>query len=490
MASDFTPTDDDRATLLIVDDEPAILRAFEWAFQKQEFNVISAGRGDEGLELFRAEHPDVVVLDVNLPDQSGLDVFKRIQAIDARIPVVFITGRGTTDTAIEATKQGAMSYLFKPLDLSQLREIIRSAVEVSQRMRSVAVDTGGASAPAGAEEMVGRCPAMNEVYRQIGQMAPLEDPVLILGESGTGKELVARAIWQHSERSKAPFLAVNCAAIPATLIESELFGHEKGAFTGADRLRVGKFEQCHQGTLFLDEIGDLALEAQAKILRVLQERQIERVGGVETVHTDVRVIAATNRPLESLIESGAFRGDLYYRLNVMTIQLPALRERPGDLSLLARHFLERYANQAGRPSSRLDPEAMKTLEQHGWPGNVRELQSVLKQALLNSVGDRIVLGDLPRFNQSKLEHTNPIAAGLEDGIFDMARWEAVVRSELGANHDNLYRKLMAPVEKHLIKQVLLHTRGNQQRASALLGITRGTLRNKIRSLSIRVDDVK
>ena len=341
-----------------------------------------------GSSASRAGPPDVILLDLRLPDQSGLEVYQQIRRIDARIPVIFVTLAKAADAAIEAMKQGAYDYLFKPLDLHQLRRVVGEALEVARRMREPAVVAETAPDPDADGAIVGRCPAMQEVYKAIGRVAAQDVPVLITGESGTGKELVARAIYQHGPRAKAPFLALNCAAIPENLLESELFGHEKGAFTGADRRRIGKFEQCNGGTLFLDEIGDMPLALQAKMLRVLQEQAFERVGGNETIRTDVRLIAATHRDLKAWSDEGKFRPDLYYRLGVFTIHLPPLRERGDDLPLLVQHYLRRFSRELGREVREVAPEALERLRGYSWPGNIRELQSVLKQALLQASGTR------------------------------------------------------------------------------------------------------
>ena len=321
------------AHLLLIDDDPALIPGqVRQAFPAPAHRVEVAGTGAEGLERVGAGPPDVILLDLGLPDQSGLEVYQHIRRIDARIPVIFVTMAKTADAAIEAMKQGAYDYLFKPLDPHQLRRVVGEALEVARRMREPAVVAETAADPDVDGAIVGACPAMREVYKAIGRVAAQDVPVLITGESGTGKELVARAIYQHGPRAKAPFLALNCAAIPETLLESELFGHEKGAFTGADRRRIGKFEQCNGGTLFLDEIGDMPLALQAKMLRLLQEQAFERVGGNETIRTDVRLIAATHRDLKAWSAEGKFRPDLYYRLNVFTIHLPPLRERGDDLA--------------------------------------------------------------------------------------------------------------------------------------------------------------
>src|SRR2546425_274748 len=362
------------AHVLLIDDDPVLIpEQVRQAFPAPEHRVEVAGTGAEGLQGIGAQPPDVILLDLRLPDQSGLDVYQQVRRIDARIPVIFVTMAKGADAAIEAMKQGAYDYLFKPLDLHQLRRVVGEALEVARRMREPAViaDTLPDSDVDGA--IVGACPAMREVYKAVGRVAAQNVPVLITGESGTGKELVARAIYQHGPRAKAPFLALNCAAIPEQLLESELFGHEKGAFTGADRRRIGKFEQVSGGTLFLDEIGDMPLALQAKILRLLQEQSFERVGGNETVRTDVRLIAATHRDLKAWSTEEKFRPDLYHRLSVFTIHMPPLGERGEDLPMLVQHFLQRFSHELGREVREVDPEALERLRNGSWPGNIREL---------------------------------------------------------------------------------------------------------------------
>src|SRR3984957_16684571 len=346
------------ATLLLIDDDPDLLPdQVAHVFPAPAHRVEVAHTGAEGLERVADARPDVILLDLRLPDQSGLDVLKQLRQIDARIPVVLVTVVRSADSAIEAMRQGAYDFLLKPLDLQKLGRVIGEALKVARLMRKLAVGGGAPPEDQPGEAIVGAGPAMQEVYKTIGRVADQTFPVLITGESGTGKELVARAIYQHGPRAKAPFLALNCAAIPETLLESELFGHEKGAFSGADRRRIGKFEQCNGGTLFLDEIGDMPLSLQAKILRVLQEQTFERVGGNDTIRTDVRLIAATHRDLTAWSAEGKFRPDLYYRLGVFTIHLPALRERGDDLSLLIRHFLRRFGRELGRDVREAAPEA-------------------------------------------------------------------------------------------------------------------------------------
>src|SRR5579864_8132802 len=351
------------ANLFLIDDHPGLLSdQVSHVFPAPAHRVEIAHTASEGLRRARDARPDVILLDLRLPDQSGLDVLRQLRQLDARIPVVLVTVVRSADAAIEAMRQGAYDYLLKPLDLQKLDRVLSEALKVARLMRepAVVVQTPPYEDQPG-EAVVGSCPAMQDVYKAIGRVADQTFPVLITGESGTGKELVARAIYQHGPRARAPFLALNCAAIPETLLESELFGHEKGAFTGADRRRIGKFEQVSGGTLFLDEIGDMPLALQAKILRLLQEQSFERVGGNETIRTDVRLLAATHRDLKTWSEEGKFRLDLYYRLGVFTIHLPPLRERGEDLPVLAQHYLRRFNRELGRDVRQVAPEAMTRL---------------------------------------------------------------------------------------------------------------------------------
>ena len=467
--------------LLVIDDEATILHAFRRAFGDPELKVLTASTATEGLEAVIRDRPDVIVLDVHLPDQSGLETFRQIRQADARIPVIFITGHGTTDTAIEAMKLGAYDYLLKPLELPQLRQLVSRALEISRQAHVPAVMAEVEAVPERSDVLVGRCPAMQEVYKAIGRVASQDVTVLILGESGTGKELVARALYQHSRRAAGPFLPINCAAIPEALLESELFGHEKGAFTGAERKRIGKFEQCSGGTLFLDEVGDMAPLTQTKLLRLLQEQRFERVGGNETVQTDVRLIAATNCDLEELVEAGQFRRDLYYRLNVFSIQLPPLRERGDDLPLLVEHFVQRFARELGKDVQRVAPEVLDILRRHTWPGNVRELQSVLKQALLHATGPVLVPEFLPASLRGDGQPNGPAASTM------VADWDQFLKVRLQAGSTHLYAEALALMERQLLTGVLRHTQGNQVQAAKILGITRGSLRNKIRALGITIE---
>ena len=475
-------------TLLIIDDEPAILHAFRRVFAGKELQLLTAETARAGLELFQQNKPDVVILDVRLPDQSGLEVFERLRKINAKTPVIFITGHGTTETAIEATKRGAFDYLFKPLELSELRKLVDNALRVSLLQSVPALMTSDDVDADRADVIVGRSSAMNDVYKAIGQVAPQDVTVLILGESGTGKELVARAIYHHSKRTNGPFLAINCAAIPEEILESEIFGHEKGAFTGAQYQRIGKFEQCSGGTLFLDEVGDMSASTQAKFLRVLQEQTFERVGGNEMVHTDVRIVASTNRDLEKLVASGEFRDDLYFRLSTFTIKLPTLRERDEDLDLLVAHFLHRFGRELNKTVTVVAPEVIEIFRRYRWPGNVRELQSVIKQSLLRSSGGVLI----PEFLPDYIQNWDPSTATSESsaGDFDVGHWDDFVANRISENTENLYAESSLWTDRHLLLRVLRHTHGNQLQAARILGISRATLRNKLRAVGIRVEEIQ
>src|SRR6516225_3956393 len=474
------------ATLLLIDDDPDLLPdQVRYVFPAPAHRVEIAHSGAEGLKRAADVRPDVILLDLRLPDKSGLDVLRQLRQIDARIPVVLVTVVRSADSAIEATRQGAYDYLLKPLDPQKLDRVITEALKVARVMRervalSQAVRTPPDDDQPG-EAIVGACPAMQEVYKAIGRVADQTFPVLITGESGTGKELVARAIYQHGPRAKGPFLALNCAAIPEALLESELFGHEKGAFTGAERRRIGKFEQCNGGTIFLDEVGDMPLVSQAKILRLLQEQAFERVGGSETIRTDVRLIAATHRDLKARSDEGQFRPDLYYRLNVFAIQLPPLRDRGEDLALLVRFYLRRVSRELGRDVHEVPPEALARLRGYSWPGNVRELQSVLKQALLRAHGPVLLPDFLPELAEAPVPAASvaPSGEGFDPEAF-------LIRPQLGPDARDLYAETHRELDRLLLPRVLDYTGGNQHRAALLLGIARKTLRTKLRELGLRV----
>ena len=476
--------------LLVVDDDTLILDCFRYAFTPEQISLETAATAAQALSLFRQQSFDAVITDVRLPDSSGLQLLQDLQALDRKVPVILMTGHGTANTAIEAMRRGAFEYLLKPLDLDALQSVIDRALETS-RMTRTSVKIASDTEQSEGDLLVGQCPAMQEVYRQIGRVAGQDVTVLILGESGTGKEVVARAIYQYSKRSDRPFLAINCAAIPENLLESELFGHEKGSFTGAERKRIGKFEQCDGGTLFLDEIGDMTPLTQTKVLRVLQDQQFERVGGQEMVRTNVRLIAATNRHLTEMMEQGTFRSDLYYRLNVYTIRLPPLRERNGDLPLLINHFLNRFSRELDKDVRSLSPQAMSLLTDYTWPGNLRELQSVLKHAVVEATGPLILPEFLPETVRSAVESfaaipTMPVeskasSVGNDD---ELTRF---IHQRLRAGTESLYDEVIHRVERTLLTELLTQVDGNISRAAAILGISRSTLRTKLAALGISLD---
>lgn len=464
--------------LLVIDDERAIQHAFRKAFHTPDYETTTADSATGGLALFQQRRPDVVILDVHLPDATGLEALERLKAVDARVPVVLVTGHGTSELAIEAMRRGAFDYLLKPLRHEELHATIARACATSQLMTVPAIVADEAAPAAEADALVGRCPAMHEVYKAIGRVADTNTTVLILGESGVGKELVARAIYQHSARADKPFLAINCGAIPEALVESELFGHVRGAFTGADRTRVGRFEQCNGGTLFLDEIGDMPLLAQVKLLRVLQEKSFERVGGSETLQTDVRVIAASNVDMERRVAEGSFRSDLYFRLNVFTIRIPPLRDRGDDLNLLTDYCIAQACRELRRSVPTVAPETRAALRTYNWPGNVRELQSVLKQALLNSSGSVLLPDALALASRS------PSATVEAELSLD---WERFVNDRCDAGTQDLYGECLSRMERQVFTHLLARTGGNQVRAAEFLGIARSTLRQKLRALGMSID---
>lgn len=461
-------------TLLVVDDEPNILYTLSETLASPDLEVLPAASAREGIEAVRTRRPDAVLLDVRLPDMTGLEALRRMRELEPRLPIVIMTAFTTTETAIEAIKQGAFEYLVKPVDYARVQDVVDRAIEVS-RMNRVPALLPSEVAGGAADPIVGNSAAMQEVYKAIGRTASHDTTVLILGESGTGKELVARAIYQHGLRRKRPFLAINCAAIPETLLESELFGHERGAFTGADRQRIGKFEQCDGGTIFLDEIGDMSEATQAKALRLLQDQRFERLGGNDPVATDVRIIAATNQDLDVLIASGRFRSDLYYRLNGFTIRLPPLRDRKADLPLLADHFLRRAATDLGRPVRSFAAEAIARLHNHEWPGNVRELHAAVRYAVIHASGDVITADCLP---ESCGQPRRDSAAAPTFDLLD------ATRRMLTANDGDVYRRLSLLADRVVLEETMRHFSGNQARAAERLGISRVTLRSRLRQLGM------
>jgi len=473
------------STVLVIDDDRGVRFFVQETFKNSDIRVLTASSADEGLSLLENESPDLVLLDVMLPKTSGLQVFDRIRAFDPKLPVIFITASGDSATAIEAMKGGAYDYLYKPLDVAQVRLCVEKALNMRRLMNVPVLLPNNQADGINSDLLVGRSAPMLDVYKAIGRVAPQDVTVLIQGESGTGKELIARAVYQHSQRSAGTFLAVNCAAIHETLLESELFGHEKGAFTGADQRRIGKFEHCSGGTLFLDEVGDMSLMVQSKLLRILQEQRFERVGGNTTIETDTRVIAATNRDLKQMVADGKFREDLLYRLNGFTIELPPLRERGSDVQLLIEHFLTGAARKMEKDVRSISPEAMDILLKYPWPGNVREMQSVIAQAVLQTTGPVVLPEFLPKsvhagpVNGSATSHSAPVVGELANFI-DM---------QIASGSQDVYADTLKMMELCLLKRVLTRTEGNQSKAAKILGITRASLRHKLQALHISMGHV-
>jgi DNA-binding NtrC family response regulator len=454
--------------ILLVDDERNVHYSLQRALG-EAFRIISAFSSEEALQKLTSEKPHLILLDVKLPGADGLETLQRIKVMDRDVPVILLTAYGTTETAITAMKHGAYDYLLKPVDIASLRGIMTKALHL--RALTEQVDTLLLPESTQATPLLGRSGAMQDLYKMIGRVAPTDTTVLISGESGTGKELVARAIHQHSLRADGPWVALNCAAIPEPLLESELFGHEKGAFTGAIERRPGSFEEASGGTLFLDEVGELPLAVQAKLLRALQEKEIRRLGGRESLPIDVRIIAATNKDLEGTVVRAEFREDLYYRLNVIHLHLPPLRARQEDIPLLAQHFLTRYSRELERPVGGFAPEALDALSAHPWPGNVRELENTMKQALMTCRGYLITaedlrLGERPIARIQQAPPRDPLDEGLEQILLTHA--------------GQAYHR----VEDRLIRKALELTKHNQVRAAQLLGITRNILRHRMKQFGL------
>jgi len=458
------------AKILLIEDDLRLAEIVRKLLAREGYRVDLASRGDEGLRLSHESEYDVVLTDLKLPGLDGLELIARMHAARPKVPIIMMTAHGTTETAIEATKLGAYEYLLKPCEPQELLDLIAASVAHSQRM-SEPVELGEAGEAHFA--LVGNSRAMHEIYKQIGRVAATPVTVLIRGETGTGKELIARAIYQHSARADKPFIAVNCAAIPETLLESELFGHERGAFTGAHSLRIGRFEQAHGGTIFLDEIGDLAPSTQAKLLRVLQERHIQRLGSNETIPVDVRVVAATHHNLETAIAEKEFREDLFYRISVVTLNLPPLRERAEDIPALLRFFIRRYAQDLGFTDPSIEPEAISWLQNQSWPGNVRELENVIRQAMLVARPLAITLEHvqqvLAREHRAPALGSQTIAAFVSD---------LLERAQAG-QVENAYWKMIADLEPELFTQSIRLAQGNQAKAARWLGVTRLKMHEKL-----------
>jgi nitrogen regulation protein NR(I) len=458
------------AKILLIDDDPGISDTLKRVLTEEGYEVAVEKRGDDGLARAGRDAFNVVVTDLKLPGLSGLELVRQLHASRPRLPIILITAFGTTQTAIEATKFGAYDYLLKPFEIPQLLELIRRAVD-SNRLMSEPVTLGEAG-PA-RDAIVGQSAAMQGIYKEIGRVAARPVNVLIRGETGTGKELIARAIYQNSDRANEPFVAINCAAIPETLLESELFGHERGAFTGAAAQRIGRFEQANHGTVFLDEIGDIPPGTQVKLLRVLQEKSLQRLGGRETIEVDVRVLTATHQDLEAAIRQKIFREDLYYRLNVVAITLPALRQRKEDVPELVRYFLRKYGPELGHPNPSIHEDAMELLQGHSWPGNVRELENAIRKALLLAQGYTINA----EHARTVLNKTRDAAGTLEPTLGEMIN-EMLAGAQRSEKAD-VHAQLLEAAERELFRRAIALAEGNQARAARWLGVSRITMKAKL-----------
>jgi two-component system NtrC family response regulator len=448
-----------RVKILVIDDDESLRRVLEYNLAQEGYAVLTAGSGEQGLELLKKERADLVVTDVRMPGMDGLQVLEGVRKVDPNIQVIILTAFGTIEMAVEAMKAGAFHYISKPFNRDELKLTIKKALQLKELERENVALRQELTERTGLDSIIAESPQMSQVLELVVRVAPTETTVLILGESGTGKELIARAIHGRSPRARGPFIAVNCAAIPENLLESELFGHVKGAFTGAIRDRVGKFEAAEGGTVFLDEIGEMRPDLQVKILRVLEERTLERVGDNKLIRVDVRVLAATNKDLAKAIQTGEFREDLYYRLNVVPLPIPPLRERRQDIRPLAQHFLKRLG---ASPRLTIAPEAFRALETYEWPGNVRELENALERAMIFHRGDVITPADLPEaIRAPKARETAAISMNLP---------------EAGLSLEG--------VERELILRALEKHDWNQSRAARYLGITRHTLLYRIEKHNI------
>jgi two-component system nitrogen regulation response regulator GlnG len=464
--------------ILVVDDEQSVRYSFKKLLLSSSYLVIEASNATEAIDIFKSGKPDLVILDIEMPGKDGLEVLKSIKEINAKIPVIIITAYGTGDRVIKAMKYGAYEYIEKPFDIPRLMAVIDEALKSikSEDSRfSIEPQVVISRKADDTDTMVGESPAIKEVFKLIGRVAASDANILIVGESGTGKELVARAIHKYSDRLSKPFIAINCAAIPETLLESELFGFEKGAFTGADRIKTGKFEEANNGTLFLDEIGDMTLSLQSKLLRVLQEGTLERLGSSKTIKVNVRIVAATNRNLESDITRKSFREDLYYRLKVITISLPPLRMRKEDIPILVSHFLVKHSNSNKNQVDTISPDALKKLTEYNWPGNIRELENIVKRAII-------------------LAKTNTIAShGLFEGVdtqkpipaHESLRLMSYLTAEIIERQGEIYPLAVIEFEKDLLFWALSKTNWNQVQAAKILGISRVMLHERIEKYNLK-----
>lgn len=466
----------ERGRILLVEDDSDVAESIRNVLVEEGYSVAVVSRGDEGVERAQADSFDSVLTDLRLPGLDGLELVRAVRNTKARLPIIVMTAHGTTETAINAMKLGAFEYLLKPVDIPELLSVLDKAVRASRQM-SVPVEL--CEGIRGRDALVGQSRAMQLIYKEIGRVAPANVPVLIRGETGTGKELIARAIYQHSKRAEKPFIAINCAAVPEALLESELFGHERGAFTGAEAQRIGRFEQATAGTIFLDEIAELSVSTQAKLLRVLQEQTIQRLGGKVPLPIDVRVLAATHQNLEERIATGSFREDLFYRLNVVTIRLPALRERAEDIPALVEYFFNKYSAELGIVAPAILPEGLARLQQQSWPGNVRELENVVRRLMLASRNFAINAELVAEVLSEERELSNAPRQPLQGWIADL------LRKAREGQLQNVSDVVHAVAERELFAQAIRLAQGNQSLAARWLGVSRLTMREKLQDYHLR-----
>jgi nitrogen regulation protein NR(I) len=463
----------EKKQVLIVDDEPNLRKILSAQLTRDGYDVMTAEDGEQGLLALREHHIDLVITDLKMPKVDGMQLLREAMREDPELPVVMITAHGTIDTAVEALKTGAFDYLTKPFDKDEVRQIVAKALKTRELRGADA--TAAPGVPGVRFGIIGSSPGIREMYDVLERVADTPTTVLVTGESGTGKELVARALHEHSSRKDKPFIKVNCAAIPKELIESELFGYERGAFTGAVASKPGRFELANGGTLFLDEIGEIPIEMQVKLLRALQESEFERVGGIKTIRVDVRLVAATNRDLKKLIGAGTFREDLFYRLNVVPIRLPALRERAADIPLLVDHFLAKFNERLKKHVVGVEPEAMDILAAYPWPGNIRELENVIERAVLFCDTSKIRDGDLPLEVRGAPASPQAQVADVDIG--------ATFSGEGGLKEH--VKVAMSRLERELVSRALQQTSGNVTHAARLLKISRKGLQLKMKELGLR-----
>ncbi len=451
--------------ILVIDDEKKMHRILQLSLEGIGCQVLTAGSGLEGVELARDHLPSLVITDMKMPGMSGMEVLEEMKKIDDQIPVIIMTAYGTVQTAVDAMKAGAYDYILKPFDISEMEVITQKALEYRKLSREIVQLRSELQSRYRFDNIIGRSPGMQRIFNLITQIAPTKSTIMIRGESGTGKDLIAGSVHCHSDRASAPFIKLNCGAIPATLLESELFGYEKGAFTGADRQKPGRFELADGGTLFLDEIGDMDTALQVKLLRVLQSGELEHLGGTRTLQVDVRVIAATNTNLEQRMREGRFREDLYYRINVVPIEIPPLRERREDIPLLVHFFMDKYSEEMNRGKKNITPEAMEQIIHYDWPGNIRELQNMIERAIVLSRSESLTPQSFNFSNQQKRPSLTPGEVRIpEDGIS--------------------LTQVVEELEKAYLKKALIQAGGIQTKAADLLGITRKILRYKMEKFDL------